>query len=331
MKRFIALTNILVLVLIFALPSYAVAYTGQLSYEDFVTTEIQEDSIYKTIEKENLNTIKSKSKGLSQTMLAEKLLVAIGMQEWAEDDTIVNNVANSIGDMQNIRLKIQYLSLDKDSGVKILTEEECLNEIKEDEKISTNDHSAEKTDGKMKSSLLVSYTGKKTISGQANTPTYFVLATHEWLSGPAVRVKDAFSLYADSEALPFGEADYHTGVLRCTRKYNGGSNDIEELLPAEIISGGGVRSVCYLSPYISGSGTFFSDFSCLLISNYFITDTNPSSKVFRLWSKYVHSWLGISLSVGWDVASSSPGVTLSPALQTTSYSVFIDIATGTDY
>lgn len=62
--------------------------------------------------------------------------------------------------------------------------------------------------------------------------------------------------------MPFIDNSYHTGVFSCIKRNTiNNTREISEQLPAQVKSGGGVMSECYLSPYISGSGISYSNFS----------------------------------------------------------------------
>ena len=160
---------------------------------------------------------------------------------------------------------------------------------------------------------------------------YLVLAGHEWIVDPAVRATDAFSIYADGEAMPHGDIATHIAGLECTALSLSGKQLVGEQLSPIIKSGGGVLVECNLFHYVNSTFVMHKDFSVLLSSVYIITDTSAGSKTFRLWTKYVHSWLGLSLDIGWDIGADLPGASISPSFQTTEYGFFMDISTGDDY
>lgn len=62
--------------------------------------------------------------------------------------------------------------------------------------------------------------------------------------------------------MPFIDNSYHTGVFSCIKRNTiNNTREISEQLPAQVKSGEGVMSECYLSPYISVSGISYSNFS----------------------------------------------------------------------
>ncbi len=334
MKKLLSVINVLALMALLLLPTAAMGLTEKIPYDSFIQTEEKEDySICKRIDAQNLVCLKAKAKLLSTKQVSSNLLETLGMTEWAQDETVLSVFASAFDKMQDIQIKVQYATADENGNQLVLSEKQCLQEInsQRNKAKASGNHEKEQTDGKMKSALLVSYTGKKTIGDQPNTATYFVLATHTWLTPPMNRGKDAFSVCADSEALPFENDEDHAGLLRCKETAIAHSRDVEKVLPAKVKTGAGVSCECYLTPYTNGAGIKYSDFSALLISNYFITDTSNSPKTFRLWTKYAHSWLGLTASIGWDIGLELPGVTLSPVWCTTEYGFKMDVSTGQDY
>lgn len=317
MKKIITMIITMFFILSLSLPGYAMIDVANIDYNNYILYNEKDNT--KRINQSEMNILKNRTTILSDKVVVKNIIQSLGM-DIENNSQIINIMVDSYDEIQEVHFKEEIFNVEE----KFLSD----SEIHGVEPL----HEDEKTDGSIHSILIALYIGKKEYNNQPDTPMYTVIATHEWITDPAVRAKDAFSIYADGEAMPHGDIAAHMAGLECTYSMWFSDEQIvgEELSPV-IKSGGGVLVECNLSPYVNAYSAKHTDFSVLLLSTYVITDTSAGSKLFRLWTKYVHSWLGIGLDVGWDIGAELPGASITPSFQTTEYGFYMDISTGTDY
>ncbi len=326
MKKVITITITFIFILSFALPCYAMIDMANIDYNNYVTISITEDGEeQKNIQKTQMKQLKNKTKMLSKEVVSKNIMETIGINV-SENAKIHSVMVEYYEETEEIYLKEKVFKVENNIEI-------GDNSNSNSRAVSGTIYEDNEPDDALCSSLVALYIGKQTYNGQANTPTYIIMASHYWETEPITKARDAFSIYADGEIMPSGLYNDHMAVLQYNYSILGEEQgDVIVDLTPEIKAGSGVAAECDLSKYVDNSGlSSFDDYYFALSSKYIITDTSSGSKTFRIWTKYVHSWLGLSLDIGWDVGADLPGVTISPSFQTTEYGFFIDISTGADY
>ncbi len=169
------------------------------------------------------------------------------------------------------------------------------------------------------------------------------MAVYEWVIGPLVRAKDALSVGAVDYLRPVAEADKDaaTAVLYSDYTFTNSVGTIsgreENTLPIEI-ENEGYSVICNLWRFNNlPDGYIFNNFSIVSFFPFYMNVTGSTANyTTKLWIKYVHSFLGLSLGVGWNFSKIVnrdfiPGVTLGLNFQTREYGFPIIINTADYY
>lgn len=199
--------------------------------------------------------------------------------------------------------------------------------VEKPNEISTFSESDEiiKTDEKLEIGLCVMSIGRQEQNGLPNARSFMVAATFTWLKNPTARFIDAFSVYADGEFRPaVGNTHLTVAAIECDEFY-AGTKKISSELTGEVQSGNGVSVVVPMRDYKNNSQKVYKNFVSYMVWEFYIPVNDNADRQVRLWPKYVHSWLGLSYGVGWDIGAELPGVSLGVSWQTTQYGFGADL------
>lgn len=343
MKKIIALFLGFGFMLSIVLPASAVENVTEIEQEkiniqDFVKTQEDGPNTIQVIGKGDCARLKASVEKQSETDDKQEIIVSLfeslGIKLPKTHDS---QIVSHFDEIESIELGTQYQKTDSSNeNVEILSKDEMAQELSQSiVPYAAGNHQGEITDenGYMRQTIVALYIGKQEYKGNSNTPTYIIASTNEWLKKPANLLKDAFSLYCKDTLTPNEDLSRHEAYAYIEEYFpsTNGSREIEKPLNVQL-QPEGTSAEWQLTPYINVEGVIRRNLSTTLMGTYHVNDTDGNNKLVTIWSKYIHSILGISISFGWDLGAKYPGVSFGPTVTGKEYGFKLpDFWTSGDY
>jgi hypothetical protein len=226
----------------------------------------------------------------------------------------------------SIMVEEQYLEVDEDGNVAIMTEDEIaafyleqsMGSISAQEGVTAQSalHEHTRTTGNLRQTVSIFYNGSKNISG-IRLPTYYAMLLNEWLTPIAWRLTDGTSLFTGTGFMPetgtstFGASLVYNQTIRQINGSTTVNRDLERILNATR----GIQGIS--APFsLPSDWTFdhpnriYSNFRVFIWGSFHPNGDFGVNTIFRLYAKYLQNRLSLNVSVSAGVSVTPTGIQL---------------------